>query len=140
MHRLPAAVCALSLFLAGACGGSNPSGPSTPVTPPPTSADVSIVPGASQLTTNAFDPNPKTFSLGGAAQVSVRWVNGDGGGGGYGGGAGVTHQIASDDGSFATSAPIGAGTTYTVALTKTGTFHYHCMIHPNMVGTITVNP
>jgi hypothetical protein len=84
MHRLPAAVYALSLFLAGACGGSNPSGPSTPVTPPPTSADVSIVPGASQLTTNAFDPNPKTFSLGGAAQVSVRWVNADGGGG-YGG-------------------------------------------------------
>jgi plastocyanin len=100
---------------------------------------VSIVPGASQLTTTAFDPNPKVLSLAGAAQMSVRWVNSDGGGG-YGGGSGVTHQIASDDGAFATSAPIGAGATYTVALTKAGTYRYHCAIHPNMVGTITVNP
>ena len=74
-----------------------------------TSADVNVVKGASQLTTTAFDPNPKALSLGAGAQVSVRWVNADGGGG-YGGGAAVTHQIASD----------------------------HCAIHPNMVGTITV--
>ena len=140
MHRLPAAVFALSLFLAGACGGyTAPSGPSAPSSPPPTSADVSIVQGASLLTTTAFDPNPKALSLAGAAQVSVRWVNGDGGGG-YGGGSGVTHQIASDDGAFANSGLISAGATYTVALTKAGTYRYHCAIHPNMVGTITVNP
>ena len=140
MHRLPAAVCTLSLSLACACGGYNPpSGPSAPSSPAPTSADVSIVPGASQLTTTAFDPNPKALSLGGAAQASVRWVNADGGGG-YGGGSGVTHQIASDDGAFANSGPLGAGVTYTVALTKTGTYRYHCAIHPNMVGTITVTP
>jgi plastocyanin len=138
MHRLPMAVCALSLSLAGACGGYTPSGPSAPASPAPTSADVSIVQGASQMTTTAFDPNPKVLSLGGAAQVSVRWVNADGGG--YGGGPGVTHQIASDDGGFANSGAIGAGVTYTVALTKAGTYRYHCAIHPNMVGTITVNP
>jgi plastocyanin len=140
MHRLPKAVCALGLTLAGACGGyTAPSGPSAPSSPPPTPADVSIVQGASQLTTTAFDPNPKALSLGAAAQVSVRWVNADGGGG-YGGGSGVTHQIQSDDGAFTTSAPIGAGATYTVALTKAGTYHYHCAIHPNMVGTVTVGP
>jgi plastocyanin len=137
MHRLSTAICVLSLSLAAACGGYNPpSAPSSAPPPPPTSGDVSIVQGASQT---AVDPNPKTLSLGGATQVSVRWVNADGGGG-YGGGSGVTHQIMSDDGAFATSGPISAGATYTVALTKAGTYRYHCAIHPNMVGTIAVNP
>jgi plastocyanin len=133
LRRLPAALFALSCMLAGACGSSDPTGPAA------TPADVSIVKGASLLTTTAFDPNPKTLGLGGSGQASVRWVNTDGGGG-YGGGPAVTHQIASDDGAFATSGPLGAGATYTVALTTAGTYHYHCAIHPNMVGTVTVVP
>jgi plastocyanin len=138
MHRLPTALSALALCLAGACGGYDPTGPAAPA-PTSTSADVNVVKGASQLTTTAFDPNPKALSLGAGAQVSVRWVNADGGGG-YGGGPAVTHQIASDDGAFATSGPLGAGATYSIALTRAGTYHYHCAIHPNMVGTITVSP
>jgi len=39
---------------------------------------------------------------------------------------------------FATSGPLGGGATYSIALTRAGTYHYHCAIHPNMVGTITV--
>lgn len=136
MHRLPTAICALSFCLAGACGSSSPTGPGSPSSPTP--ADVTIVRGASQLTTTAFDPNPKPLSLGGTAQASVRWVNADGGGG-YGGSA-VVHQIASDDGAFATSGPLGSGATYSVTLTKAGTYGYHCAIHPAMVGTITVAP
>ena len=66
-------------------------------------------------------------------------MNADGGPG-YGGGAAVAHQIASDDGAFATSAPLGSGGTYSVAFDKPGTYRYHCAIHPNMVGTITVTP
>ena len=103
----------------------------------PTAGDVNIVVGASHLTTAAFNPNPKQLSLGGGADVAVRWVNTDGGGG-YGGTA-VAHQIASDDGAFATSQPLGSGATYSVNL-QAGTYHYHCAIHPNMVGTITVAP
>ena len=136
MHRLPTAVSTLALCLAGACGGYDPMGPAGPA-PTPTSADVNIVKGASRLTTTAFDPNPKALSLGSRAQVSVRWVNADGDAG-YGGGPAVTHQIASDDGAFATSGPLGGGGTYSIALTRAGTYHYHCAIHPNMVGTITV--
>jgi plastocyanin len=131
MHRLPIAIYALSLGLAAACGSSSTTGPS------PTPGDVDIVKGASLLTTAAFNPNPKQLSLGGAANVTVRWVNTDGGGA-YGGTA-VTHQIASDDGAFATSQPLGAGATYSVNL-QAGTYHYHCAIHPNMVGTISVGP
>ena len=133
MHRLPIAIFALSLALATACGSNSTTGPN----PTPTPGDVDIVAGASQLTTTAFNPNPKQLSLGGAADVAVRWINTDGGGG-YGGTA-VTHQIASDNGAFATSQPLGSGATYSVSL-QAGTYHYHCAIHPNMVGTITVAP
>jgi plastocyanin len=33
--------------------------------------------------------------------------------------------------------PLGSGATYSVNLAA-GTYQYHCAIHPNMVGTITV--
>jgi plastocyanin len=131
MQRLRIAICALSLELATACGSSNMTGPTS------TPGDVDIVAGASLLTTTAFNPNPKQLSLGGAADATVRWVNTDGGGG-YGGTA-VTHRIASDNGAFATSQPLGSGATYSVQLPQ-GSYHYHCAIHPNMVGTITVGP
>jgi plastocyanin len=131
MDRLTVGIYTLSLVLATACGSGGTTGPT------PTAGDVNIVKGASQLTTTAFSPNPKQLSLGGASDVAVRWVNTDGGGS-YGGSA-VTHQIASDDGAFATSQPLGGGATYSVNL-QAGTYHYHCNIHPNMVGTITVGP
>jgi plastocyanin len=139
MQRLRHPLLALSLTVAGACGSYNPTGPGTSSAPPPMPNDVDIVQGAAALTTTAFDPNPKALALGGATTVSVRWVNADAGGG-YGGGTAVTHQIASDDGAFATSGPLAAGATYSAAFTKAGTYHYHCAIHPNMVGTVTVAP
>jgi plastocyanin len=126
-----------------ACGSS--SGPTGADNPPPSPApgDIAIVPGASLLTTAAFNPNPKSVALGGAASVSVRWVNTDvTGGGGYGGGGGTAtaHMIMSDDGAFTTSQLLGAADTYSIELTKAGTYKYHCAVHPNMVGTITVAP
>jgi plastocyanin len=133
MRQLPIAILALSLGLATACG----SGSTTDPGPTPTPGDIAIVKGASLVTTAAFDPNPRQVSLGGTAGVTVRWINIDGGGR-YGGGA-VVHQMASDDQAFATSPPLGSGATYSVSLAA-GTYHYHCAIHPNMVGTITVGP
>ena len=132
MPRLPIATLALTLGLATACGSS-----STDPTPAPEPGDIAIVKGASLVTTAAFSPNPKQVSLGGAAAASVRWINTDGGGG-YGGAA-VVHQMASDNQAFATSPPLGSGATYSVSLAA-GTYHYHCAIHPNLVGTITVGP
>lgn len=132
MRRLPIAIVALSLA-ATACGSDSTTSPE----PTPTPGDVSIVKGASLLTTTAFNPNPKQLSLGGAAEVTVRWINTDGGG--VYGGTSVVHEITSDDQAFATSQPLGSGATYSVSLAA-GTYHYHCAIHPNMVGTITVGP
>lgn len=101
--------------------------------------DISIVIGASGLTTTAFSPNPKVVSLGGAS-VSLRWVNKDITGGDYASGSATVHNITSDNGAFTPSGPLGGNATYTISLTTAGSYPYHCSIHPNMVGTITVNP
>ena len=124
----------LTLALAAACGSNN-TGPSTPPDMQP--GDITIVRGASLMTTGAFSPNPQTVSL--ADGGEVRWVNTDGGSS-YGGGASESHQITSDNGAFAMSQPFAPGQTYTITLSAAGTYHYHCNIHPNMVGTITVTP
>ena len=114
-----------------ACGSDDTTGPQ----PAPGPGDITIVQGASLMTTGAFSPNPKTVSL--AEGGEVRWVNQDGGGV-YGGGAATAHQIMSDDAAFDTSEPFSPGQSYTVVLGQAGTYHYHCNLHPNMVGTITV--
>ena len=141
MARIWIALLALPLGLAGACGSyTAPPGSQNP--PPPTAAanDIGIAVGASQLTTTAFTPNPKVVSLGGNASVTVRWVNSDISGGDYTTGTATKHNITSDNGGFTASGTLGGNATFSVALTATGDYHYHCQIHPNMVGTVTVNP
>jgi plastocyanin len=139
MNRVGNAVLTLSLCLAAACG-SDSTAPAPPPAPGALPGDIGIVVGASMLTTAAFTPNPRTVALGASGTVSVRWVNNDVGGGAYGGGTAVAHRIASDDGAFTTSPTLDARATYSVGFTTAGTYRYHCEIHPNMVGSITVTP
>src|SRR5215210_3184753 len=47
------------------------------------------------------------------------------------------HTVTADDGSF-DSGLLNPGDTYTVAFLGSGTVTYHCAIHPNMVGSVTV--
>jgi plastocyanin len=140
MPRIRFALLASLLGLAGACGYSAPNDAQNP--PPPTTAanDINIAVGASQLTTTAFSPNPKVVSLSGNSSVTVRWVNKDISGNDYVGGTATNHNIASDNGGFATSASLGGNGTFSVVLTAAGDYPYHCAIHPNMVGTVRVNP
>lgn len=141
MNRLWIAPLVLHLALAGACGGySAPNDAQNPPPPAPQQNDIAIVVGASQLTTTAFSPNPKVVSLGGGGSVTVRWVNGDVTGGDYVSGTATSHDIASDNGGFASSPVLGGNATYSITLTAPGSYPYHCAIHPNMVGTVTVNP
>jgi plastocyanin len=51
---------------------------------------------------------------------------------------GVAHSVTADDGSFDTG--LFSDGTRTIHLTKAGTFTYKCTLHPNMTGTIQVNP
>jgi plastocyanin len=134
MRRRPLlSLAPLTLALLAACGSNDNTGPQ----PAPGTGDITIVQGASLMTTTAFSPNPQTVSL--ADGGEVRWVNQDGGSV-YGGGTPTAHQITSDDNAFDMSEPFTPGQSYTVILSTAGTYHYHCNIHPNMVGTITVTP
>jgi len=47
------------------------------------------------------------------------------------------HTVTADDGSF-DSGVLNPGETYTVTFLGSGTVTYHCTIHPNMVGSVSV--
>jgi plastocyanin len=67
-------------------------------------------------------------------------VNKDISGGDYTQGTATSHNIASDNGAFATSPVLGGNATFSANFSAAGEYPYHCAIHPNMVGTVTVNP
>jgi len=49
-----------------------------------------------------------------------------------------THTVTSDDGASFNSGNISPQGTYTFTATQTGVYAYHCAIHPEMHGTLTV--
>lgn len=142
MRALRSFLSPLLLGIVAGCSSSSTS-PSNQNAPPPTpnpSSDIGIVLGASTKTTTAFSPNPKSIALGGAASVTIRWINEDITGSDYKTGAATAHQIMSDNSAFATSPVLGGNSTYSITLSGAGTYTYHCAIHPNMVGEIDVTP
>ena len=99
---------------------------------------ISIVLGAQEKRTAAFNPNPLTISLASTTGGTVQWFNDDHTTSSYGSNA-VTHNITADDGSF-TSGELVAGASYSATFDTPGTYGYHCSIHPTMKGTVTVTP
>jgi plastocyanin len=95
---------------------------------------VSIVPGSSSLTTDAFSPNPIQVSVGN----TVTWTNNDS----------QPHTVTSGsngqpDNKFNPSpnfSPLlNQGQTFSFTFTEAGDYPYFCMLHPNMVGTVNVS-
>jgi plastocyanin len=120
------ALVALLISLSLGCDSSSSSTPTTPTpTPTPTTGGtaVSIVMGASILQSTAFSPNPVVVAVGG----TVTWTNNDT----------VAHTSTADGGTW-NSGTIGVGGTFSRTFSTTGTFAYHCAIHPGMIGTVTV--
>jgi plastocyanin len=113
----------VSVF-AAACGGGYSSTPTTP-TPVPSTATtpVSIPVGARTLGTSAFSPSPLTIPVG----TTVRWTNNDT----------IAHDATSNTGAFA-SGTLNAGARFDFTFQTSGTFPYHCTIHPGMMGTVIV--
>jgi plastocyanin len=102
----------------GASGGGNT-----------TTTSVSIVPGASTLTTDAFSPNPIQVSVG----TTVTWTNNDA----------QPHTVnsgenATPSGLFDSPIMPPAGT-FEYTFTEAGEVPYFCILHPNMVGTVSVS-
>jgi len=90
---------------------------------------VSMHPGSSTLTTDAFSPNPIQVSVG----STVTWTNNDS----------VIHTVNSgtsptESGLF-TSPIMNPGDTFEYTFTEAGEVPYFCLLHPNMVGTVTVS-
>jgi len=101
--------------------------------------DITIRKNAPTLGANAFLPANLTISL--ALKTKVTFYNGDiTGGGSYGGSTGTSHRLISDDGTTFHSNTLAPGDFFSPIFHITGTFTYHCEIHPTMTGTVTVNP
>src|SRR5215210_4548427 len=105
---------------AGATGGS---GGST------TATGVSITSGSSSKTTDAYQPNPLQVSTG----ATVTWTNEDA----------QPHTATSGangtpDGRFDSNI-LAPAATFDFTFTEAGDYPYFCILHPNMVGSVTVS-
>jgi nitrite reductase (NO-forming) len=94
-----------------------------------TATGVSTVPGSSTLTTDAYQPNPAQVSVG----STVTWTNDDA----------QPHTVTSGenvtpDGNF-DSGIMAPAATFEHTFTEAGEFPYFCLLHPNMVGTVSVS-
>ena len=70
-----------------------------------------------------FNPKSVTIEKGG----TITWTNNDS----------AAHTATGDDGEF-DSGELDQGKKYTKTFDKTGTFKYHCEIHPSMTATVEV--
>jgi aldose sugar dehydrogenase len=92
------------------------------------STGVSIVPSSSELTDTAYQPNPVQVNVG----ATVTWTNDDS----------TAHTVTSgenvtSDGNF-DSGIMAPAATFEHTFAEAGEFPYFCLLHPNMVGTVSV--
>jgi len=96
---------------------------STPAASSDTSGEAAAGESAVEIANFAFSPD----SVEVAAGSTVTWTNNDS----------TAHTVTADDGSF-DSGNLDSGATFSQKFDTPGTYTYHCAIHPNMTGTITV--
>jgi plastocyanin len=94
-----------------------------------TATGVSIVTGSSSLTTDAYQPNPVQISTG----ATVTWTNDDSQPHTATSGENATPDQRFDSGIMAPAA------TFEHTFTEAGEYPYFCLLHPNMVGTVSVS-
>ncbi len=93
-------------------------------TPSPTCAPGTPTTAAVSIVNFAFNPQTTTINQG----SSVRWTNTTGG---------TTHTSTSNSNVW-NSGNITPGQSFTFTFNTPGSYPFHCNIHPNMTGTITV--
>jgi plastocyanin len=105
---------------------------STNNTPQPTSSSTASnssqpsTTGSVDIRNMMFTPSQITVAKGG----TVTWINHDS----------IAHTVVDDLSNVGgpSSGDIQPGSTYSFTFNKTGSFQYHCSIHPSMRGTIVV--
>jgi nitrite reductase (NO-forming) len=90
---------------------------------------VSIVPGSSSLTTDSYAPNPVEVGVG----DTITWTNDDSQPHTATSGEAVTPDGNFDSGIMAPAA------TFDFTFTEAGEYPYFCLLHPNMIGTVSVS-
>ena len=80
-----------------------------------------------QVTIQNFAFSPQTLTV--APGTMVVWTNKDS----------VSHTVTSDTGAWPDSGDLPTGKTFSLTITKPGTYTYHCAIHPTMSGTLIVS-
>jgi tetratricopeptide (TPR) repeat protein/plastocyanin/sugar lactone lactonase YvrE len=90
---------------------------------------ISIVSGSSLLTTDAYQPNPIQASTG----ARVTWTNDD-----SQPHTATSGEDATPDGTF-DSGIMAPGAIFGHTFTAAGEYPYFCLLHPNMVGTVSVS-
>jgi len=96
---------------------SNPYGAAPGPAPVPTSPNTVLISGY------AYSPSTMTVPK----NTTVTWKNNDA----------VTHTATSDNSAWDTGS-IVSGASKSLTFTTTGTFTYHCTVHPMMTATIIV--
>jgi plastocyanin len=91
-----------------------------------TNNQTSVAAGTVNIKNMMFTPSQITVQKG----AKVTWTNNDS----------VAHTVTDDLSNVGgpASAQIPGGETYSFTFNKTGSFQYHCSIHPSMRGTIVV--
>lgn len=86
-----------------------------------------VRPGTVFVTVRDTFFTPDTIHVG--AGLPVRWTNE----------GALLHSVVADSGAFS-SGLLQHSAWFEVRFDSTGTFGYHCSVHPTMVGTVVVDP
>jgi plastocyanin len=132
LFRFPRAVLILAM-LGPSCGGGG-STPAAPVNPTTTTTTVPPATGTADLVISilgdqggmSYSPANATLRVG----QTVAWRNNDT----------DVHTATQNGGSFNTGTLTRGATSAPIAMTTAGAFPYHCVFHPGMVASLTVNP
>ena len=125
MPSRPALALLAALVVLAGCGTEKSTGPTDAggsVKEPATASGGKTV--QVKMKDILFVPDNITARVG----QTVRWTNDDD----------VQHTVTAKSGATFASKPLSKGDTYKAKLTRPGTIHYVCTIHPNQRGLITV--
>jgi plastocyanin len=119
-----ASFAVLVVFAVAACSGSSGSAAPTSAT---SQAPAAPAGGSTAVDIKDFAFTPASDSVPTGSKVT--WTNSDT----------TAHTVTFDDGS-ADSGNLAPGSTFDHTFATAGTFAYHCAIHSQMHGTVTVTP